>query len=186
MSGCVLDPAQAEEPASCHCTHPDVLRPHALVEGQRLVELLHQRVRLAREPPSPQLLGPRLRRCLCRYCLSSRSRSCREGQACQAVIVPNMTSNPKRGGAVSCLAGRPGGLEPCAVASVGCAGSSAPSGGPHAAFVSDAPAGRGRSSAPQADADGSSRAAGARCKRYLHRRFSGAPSPAMGAVLMQV
>ena len=39
-----------------HVPHPQVLPPHALVKGQRLVELLHERVGRAGEAPAPQLL----------------------------------------------------------------------------------------------------------------------------------
>ena len=47
---------------TCPRTHPDVLRPHALVKGQRLVEALHKRVGGAGETPAPQLLLLRGRR----------------------------------------------------------------------------------------------------------------------------
>ena len=51
---------------SLNTAHPDVFLPHALVKGQRLVELLHQRVCLASEAAAPQLL------CAGRITLSAR------------------------------------------------------------------------------------------------------------------
>ncbi len=48
-------PSAAKSSASTESPYPDVFSPHALVERQRLIELLHERIGLAGEAASPQL-----------------------------------------------------------------------------------------------------------------------------------